>query len=212
MRKAIMILLVFGCLFSMVGCNDYETYGDQKEKERNAISKFISDSAIVVISETDFHAKGDVTDVAKNEFVYMNNTGVYMQIVRKGVGTPLQDGENANLLVRIFELCLMDTTVITNDYDIYDPDVMSIKRTGKTYTASFTSGVMKNAYGSSTAASVPAGLLVPFAYINVGRERSDEDRIAKVRLIVPHTQGHTIASSYVYPYYYEMTFQRTNDL
>ena len=144
MRKTITVLLVvFGCLFATVGCNDYETYGDQKEKERKAISKFISDSAIVVISETDFHAKGDVTDVDKNEFVYMNNTGVYMQIVRKGVGTPLQDGENANLLVRIYELCLMDTTVITNDYDIYDPDVMSIKRTGKTYTASFISGVMK---------------------------------------------------------------------
>jgi hypothetical protein len=59
---------------------------------------------------------------------------------------------------------------------------------------------------------VPAGLLVPLPYINVGRERSETDRIAKVRLIVPHTQGHAVASSYVYPYYYEMSYQRTNDL
>ena len=31
-------------------CNNYETYGDKKEKERNAISKFISDHNITVIS------------------------------------------------------------------------------------------------------------------------------------------------------------------
>ncbi|MDE5784027.1 MAG: DUF4827 domain-containing protein [Prevotella sp.] len=213
MRKAIIALLAFGCILSFVACNDYETYGDQKEKERNAIHQFIKDSSIVVISESDFHAKGDITDVSKNEFVYLNNSGVYMQIVRKGVGKPIQDGERTTLLVRFFEMCLMDSAVITNDYDIYDPDLMNISRTGKTYTASFTQGLMKSVYGSSTsAASVPAGLLVPFAYINVGRERSDTDRIAKVRLIVPHTQGHTYASSYVYPYYYEMTFQRINDL
>ncbi len=213
MRRIFFVLLTLGCLLSFVACNDYETYGDQKEKERNAISKFLSDSSIVVISEADFHAKGDVTDVSKHEFVYMNNSGVYMQIVRKGVGTPIQEGEKTTLLVRFFEMCLMDTVAITNNYDIYDPDLMSISRTGKTYTAAFIQGLMKDTYGSSTTtASVPTGLLVPFPYINVGRERSDADRIAKVRLIVPHSQGHAIASSYVYPYYYEMTFQRTNDL
>ena len=208
-----MCLMVLGGLFLMVACNDYETYGDQKEKERNAINKFIADSAIVVITEADFHAKGDVTDVSKNEFVYMNNTGVYMQIVRKGVGQPLQDGESATLLVRLSELNIIDTTYVTNEYDLYDPDQMSVKRSGKTYTASFVRGVMKSTYGSSaSAAQVPAGLLVPLPYINVGRERSETDRIAKVRLIVPHTQGHAVASSYVYPYYYEMSYQRTNDL
>lgn len=212
MRKIIMALLAGICLMPFVSCNNYETYGDKKNKERDAIRNFISDSSIVVIPESEFHANGDVTDTERNEFVYMNNTGVYMQIVRKGVGQPLQDGENANLLVRFMEVSIIDTTFITNDYYPYDPDLMSIKRTGKTYTASFTKGVMKSTYGNGYSASVPSGLLVPFPYINVGKEQSDDDRIAKVRLIVPHTQGHTIASSYVYPYYYEMTFQRTNDL
>ena len=46
----------------------------------------------------------------------------------------------------------------------------------------------------------------------MGRPRTADDQIAKVRLIVPHTQGHIIASQNVYPYYYEITFQRKTDL
>ena len=84
----------------------------------------------------------------------------------------------------------------------------SITRTGSTYTASFSSGIMKSTYGES----VPSGWLVPFNYINVGRPRSADEYVSKVRLIVPHTQGHTVASSYVYPYYYEITFERKIDL
>ena len=86
---------------------------------------------------------------------------------------------------------------------------MNVRRQGNTYTASFTSGMWLSTYNSE---AVPAGLQVPFPYIKVGRPRSADDEIAKVRLIVPHTQGHTIASSYVYPYYYEITFQRKTDL
>jgi len=28
---------------------------------------------------------------------------------------------------------------------------------------------------------------------------------------VPHTQGHSVATSYVYPYYYELSFKRSID-
>ena len=72
---------------------------------------------------------------------------------------------------------------------------MNIRRQGNTFTASFTEGLMRSTYNTEW---VPSGWLVPFNYINVGRPRSADDEIAKVRLIVPHTQGHTIASSYVY--------------
>ena len=89
-------LLSMLCLLATVGCNDYETYGDKKEKERDAIKALLADSNFVVISEDEFHAKGDMTDVSKKEFVYLNNTGVYMQIVSKGCGKPLQDGENTS--------------------------------------------------------------------------------------------------------------------
>ena len=72
------------------------------------------------------------------------------------------------------------------------------------FTASFTSGVMYTFYGGS----VPAGWLVPLSYVKVGRPQSFEEECAKVRLIVPHTQGHATASSNVTPYYYVITFQR----
>ncbi len=209
MRKLITVLLVACCLAPLVGCNDYETYGDQKEKERKAIRQFLADSAFTVISEQQFHEQGDVTDVSKREFVYMNDNGVYMQIVHKGCGTPIADGENSDLLVRFVEVCLLDSTVFYNDVNPYDVDVMNVKRTGNSFTASFTSGSWLSVYQSET---VPAGLIVPLPYLNMGRPRSADDHIAKVRLIVPHTQGNSNASYYVYPYYYEISFQRKTDL
>lgn len=209
MRKATIVLLSLCCLTYLWSCNDYETYGDKKEKERKAIRQFLADSSFVVITESQFHANGDVTDVSKREFVYMDNSGVYMQIMEKGCGTPLQDGENSDLLVRFVEICLLDTFAFFNDANPYDVDVMNIRRVGNTYSAAFTSGAWAS---SSYGESVPQGLLVPISYINVGRPRSADDKIAKVRLIVPHTQGHSVASYYVYPYYYEISFQRKTDL
>ena len=210
MKKLFIALTTLCCLAIFVACDNYETYGEKKEKERDAISEFISDSSIVVISEETFHAHGDVTDTAKNEFVYLNNSGVYMQIVHKGCGSPIRDGERTTLIMRFYERCIMDDTQIGNDASPYQPDYMVVERTGNTFTASFTTdGLMYSTYSS---ASVPTGLITPLSYINVGRPRSADDHISKVRLIVPHTQGHTVASSYVYPYYYEISLQRTIDL
>ena len=67
-RLTYFIFLLIGVL-AIASCNDDETYADQKDRERNAIAKFISDSAIHVISEEEFAAKGYKTDVSKNEYV-----------------------------------------------------------------------------------------------------------------------------------------------
>ena len=209
MRKTIIALLSVFCLASIVACNDYETYGDKKKKERKAIQKFIADSAIVVIDEATFHNNGDVTDTQKNEFVYLDNTGVYMQIVSKGCGEAIRDGEQTDLLVRFLEICLNDSTAIYNDTAPYDVDVLNITRSGGSYTGSFTQGLMKATYGLNGATLGAAqGLMVAFPYIKVGRPRSADDKVAKVRLIVPHSQGHSVAANYVYAYYYELSFQR----
>ena len=202
------------CLASFVACDDYETYGEKKDKERDAINQFIADSSIVVINESQFHSQGNTTDLSRNEFVYLDNSGVYMQIISKGCGTPLANGESTVLLVRYYEQCLQDTLASYNDYNPFTPDYMSVSRSGSTYSGTFTSGQWYNRYASSYngSATVPNGLLVPFSYINVGRPRKADDMVAKVRLIVPHSQGHTIATSYVYAYYYELTFERLIDL
>jgi len=192
-------------------CNDYETYGDLKEKERNGISKFIADSSITVISEETFTQNGYKTDLTRKEFVKLDKSGVYMQIVRKGCGSPITDGETATLVCRCREYNILtdSVTVITNlSYNAASPDIMRVARDLGTFSATYTRSSIGNMYYVYATATVPAGWLVPLSYINVGAPQSDTDEIAKVRLIVPHSQGHTIASQNVTPYYYEITYQR----
>ena len=212
MKKLLFILIAFSAV--LASCNDYETYGDKKQKERNAVAKFIADSSIVVISEDAFNQQGHTTNLSRNEFVKLDKTGVYMQIVREGCGTKLEDGENTNLVCRFEEFDIMNDTLSLcnnrNNLTYYGknltaiPDIMKISRTSGSYTASFTSGMMYSVYG----ATVPAGWLVALPYIKVGRPQSADEEYAKIRLIVPHSQGHANASSNVIPYYYVITFQR----
>lgn len=206
MRKTLYIIMcMLPALLLTVSCSDTETYGDMKEKERNAISNYIKTEKINVISEATFLNQGETTDVDKNEFVLLDKSGVYMQIVRRGTGEPIEENKQVNLLCRYLEYNILDGAMQTrNDYSGRNYDKMSVTRTGATFTASFSSGVMFSTYG----ASVPAGWLVPLLYINVGRQTNDEAEIAKVKLIVPHTQGHSYASSSVYPCYYIITYQR----
>lgn len=202
MKKSIFAVLLLAGIAILSACNDYETYGEMKEKERDDIAKFIKDSAINVISETEFENQGSVTNLSRNEFVYLKKSGVYMQIVNKGDGAPLENGKSINLLCRFLELNIKNQTVLYNSYNyVYQNDKLNVQRSGSNYTASFVSGRMYETYG----ASVPAGWLVTFNYLNVGRSTAN---LARVRLIVPHSQGHSIASQNVYPYYYELTFQR----
>lgn len=205
MRKTVYAVLAMVAALAFASCDDTETYGEKKEKEQDAINAFISEEGIRVISEGQFHAQGDSTSVEKNEFVYLDNSGVYMQIVRRGCGSELEEGKQVNVLCRYTEYNILDRAMQTrNDYEPRTYDKMTVVRNGATYTASFVSGVMYSTYGSS----VPTGWLVPFAYVNIGRQDAPGEEIAKVKLIVPHSQGQVYASSNVYPCYYVITYQR----
>lgn len=205
MEKTFYAVLAAIAIFTFASCDDYETYGEKKEKEQDAISSYISEEGINVISEDKFHLQGDSTSVEKNEFVYLDNSGVYMQIVRRGCGSELEEGKQVNVLCRYTEYNILDRIMQTrNDYDPRTYDKMSVTRNGATYTATFVSGVMYSTYGSA----VPTGWLVPFAYINIGRQSEPDDEIAMVKLIVPHSQGQSFASSNVYPCFYVITYQR----
>ncbi len=194
----------FVTLFGLTACDDGETYGDMKEKEREAIERFIHNEKIKVISESAFNEQGQTTDTARNEYVYLGKSGVYMQIIRKGEGEKLEENKRVNLLIRYNEYNILDEMMQTrNDYSTRDYDKMSVSRIGSTYTASFVRGVMYSTYG----ASVPSGWLVPLDYINLGRPTSEE-AIAQVKLIVPHTQGQAYAMSGVYACHYTITFER----
>lgn len=202
--RAAVLLLAAGFLAS---CSDYETYGEKKEKERDAISKFLGDSAINVISETVFAAQDSTTDVSKNQYVYLNNTGVYMQVVRKGCGNALPDNKTSNVLCRFVEYNILDQAIqLRNDLSPSYYDKMAVTRSGKTFSASFASGLMSSTYGTS----VPSGWLVPLSYINVGFPTEEGDEVAFVKLIVPHTQGQSYASQNVYPCFYVITYQKAS--
>ena len=203
-----LLLICIAAIAVLSSCNDYETYGDKKEKERIAISKFISDYSIIVIDEDQFVLQGCTTDTARNEFVKLNKSGVYMQIVRPGCGEKLKSGETANICCRFREYNIeADSATFRNNTDVYanTVDVMRVTNTSGTYSGSFTQGIMLSVYQT---ASVPAGWLVPFAYIKIGRPKSLTDEKAKVRLIIPHSQGHAIATQDVLPYFYEITYEK----
>lgn len=198
MRKYIFVAAMTMIATLWCSCDDVETYAEMKEKEKAHIEDFISEQGIKVITKAEFE-KDTITDVEKNEFVLFEDKGVYMQIVRRGEGKMMEDGDRTVFMARYLEQNIeTGDTISANLYA--SPDYFTCKREGDSFTASFTQGYMLNVYGSS---AVPSGWLVPFSYITPGRPN---DKGAKVRLIVPHGQGTTTASQYVYPTYYEITY------
>jgi hypothetical protein len=210
-------------MFTATGCNDGETYADQKKKESRYISQFLLDNDFVgkiePITELQFYAQDSTTDVSKNEFVRFNEDGIYMQIVRKGDGPTMRElalERKDSTITRIL-LCKFleydieggDTTH-SNLYlsSIEDKMRCTYSAFSRSYTGSFMEGgVMNASYGSS----VPTGWFKPLDFIRLTRV---DGEAAKVRIIVPHTSGTTNAAGKVLPFYYEITYQlppKSND-
>lgn len=206
MRKITCLIAVVCALVTITSCHDQETYADQKKRERTAIKAFVQEQNIKVITEEEFK-RDTITDVSKREFVLFDNTGIYMQIVRRGCGKKIKSGETVNVLCRFNEYNLLTDSIILSNNNLYYsslPDKMIVTNVLGTFNASFTSGVMMQQYSSS----VPAGWLVPLSYVNVGRMAKEGDELAKVKLIVPHSQGSSAALANVTPCYYELTYER----
>lgn len=224
MKKLHLIYIMAAAALLATSCKKDLTYAELKEKERDAINKFISRDVTIrdhdgndliyvgrinTISDDQFVEQGCTTNVEKNEYVLFSN-GVYMQIRREGVGNRLESGESKQVIARYTEFNIMADTVQTSNETLYystTPDIIDISNSYGTFTASFNTdnggGAMYRRYGST---SVPGGWLMPFSYIRIGRQTSEE-QISQVRLIVPHAQGQSDASSNVYPCFYQITFQ-----
>lgn len=218
MKKIVYLLLAFFALsavFATQSCNKGETYADMKKKEKQAIQQFLADNDFVgkinVITESQFFANDSVTDTTRNEFVLFQDDGVYMQIVQKGEGSTLVDmameqpdsSISKNILCRFLEYDMEqgDTVENSNFYpSIVDKMLVSYSHYERKYTGTFTVGLMLRNHSKI----VPGGWLKPFNYIRLTR---DPGKIAKVRLIVPHASGTQNASTYVLPYYYEISYQ-----
>lgn len=229
MKKFLFAMIAFAAVFSFAACNDSETYKDMRDRELDSISSFLRKENIKVISEDEFTRRWNnnqrLTDTAKNnnEWVLFNSNGIYMQVIDQGCGDYIRKGETADVLVRFDEYnlsyaaemsdkCLtLSNKVPINSFYI---DKMSVKNTSGTFTGSFVdpkASLMALTYNSSytgLSSTVPSGWLIPFSWVKIGRPKTDDDRIAHVRLLVPHSYGTTSASGSVQACVYDMTLQR----
>ena len=69
MKNTLVSILTLMAMILCTSCDDYETYGEKKEKERDAIEAFIAKNGIKVIDEATFEAKGQQTSMDNNEYV-----------------------------------------------------------------------------------------------------------------------------------------------
>ena len=208
MKKLFILLMVVAGLGVMSqSCNNGKTYAEMKEEEREAIKRFIELNEITVIDEDQFAEQDSTTNVAANEYVLFEETGVYMQVVERGNGEALEDGRH-EFLVRYLEEQIVadgttDTLSLNTIANLYaHPDEFILTKQDNQLSASFSAnGAMYDTHGS---AYVPSGWLLPLNYLKVGREISGR---SKIKLILPHSQGTSTASSQVIPCYYEITYQ-----
>ncbi|MCC8186817.1 MAG: DUF4827 domain-containing protein [Bacteroides sp.] len=211
MKKLIFFLLSFCILGSVFySCDNSKTYAEKLADERKAINKYIADHNIKVIPEEEF-LKDTVTDVSKNEYVYFD-TGVYMQIVDRGTEEVTDTFRNNDIvLARYVEYSIMtgDTIIDITDthYGSY-PEGFRLVRSGSSISGLFLltepgvyptlSELYYYAYGYSIT-GVMNGWLQSIQFL---RDKSH------VKLIIPSKMGHTYSSAAVYPYYYDVYFQR----
>ena len=217
------LIILLGSMF-VSSCDDDETYAEQKEKENKALSSFLKRDVYITgvdgdtichvgkitpIDEAQFNAQDSTTNLEKNEYVLFKNTGVYMQIVRKGEGQRIKNGESKRILSRFIEYNILGDSLQLRDDVTYwatSPEILNVTNNSGTITASFDTEAGGAMYLTYKSTSVPSGWIVPLKYINLGRYTSDES-IAKVRLLVPHSQGTQNATSSVYPCFYEILYQ-----
>lgn len=207
------LLLFFFCLLAIgtvfQACDDSKTYAEMLDEEKDAVNTFIKDHGITVISEEKFKANGYITDVTANEYVSFTSTGIYMQIVNKGVpGDTIRN--NNEIAVRFVE-----TDVKTNDTTYFNvvlpgfennpmyytyPDVFRYVESGTTVAGVFLEGAMA---GKTQSTDVPPGWLIALKYItNYGH----------VKMIVPSKMGYQEANKQVNPFFYDLRkFQRAEN-
>ena len=159
-RKIIYILSALLCVGLMwQGCDDGETYAEQREKERDAISAFLNRDVVIrsgdgeelihvgkinTIPEDVFHAQDSTTNLERNEYVVFENSGVYMQIVRKGAGEKMRNGQQKRIICRYTEFNILRDSIQTTNNSTYwqtNPDIMDVTDTYGTFTASCNTAV-----------------------------------------------------------------------
>lgn len=193
-KLTLFFLSILALSFGFQACDNSKTYAEMLEEEKDGINDFIKKNNIQVISQSQFYAQDSVTytDNGKNEYVQLAS-GVYMQIVDKGSKNEADTVKsNDKILVKFMEYSILDKdTTLSNLNSVEVVDEFLYKVTPSSIAGTFLQGYMLSVYGLQ----VPAGWLVPLAYIRDG---------AHVKLIVPSKMGQQTAMQYVYPYFYDI--------
>lgn len=210
-------------------CDNSKTYAEYRDDEIDAINAWITTHDYDIISESEFYAQDTMT--TENQFVLFDESGIYMNIVEKGKGKSVLPDGSYSILSRYFEIAMQNREddcsfsvgdTLTGNMSLYNytaytansswslpmymlhPEEYKVTIDGDSYSGSFTQSYIMNIVYES--ASVPSGWLLPLRYIKPARTSSSTD-VARVRLIVPHEEGTIMyASRYVYPCYYEITY------
>ena len=217
-------LFALGCncliMLALQSCNNGKTYAEMKEEEADAINKYILENDIKVISEADFAAQDSTTK--ENEYVLLDESGVYMHVDNRGPGEEVLGDGTYDMVARFVEVALQTRsdlgmtagdTLMANfhvanpSYTIKGED-FKLTISGEAYSASFTRNDSYSMYGMYGTVAVPSGWLIPLRYLKPGRT-NDAEKIARVKLIVPHSEGTSSATQSVYPCFYELTYNMT---
>ncbi len=207
-------------MLALQSCNNGKTYAEMKEEEADAINKYILENDIKVISEADFAAQDSTTK--ENEYVLLDESGVYMHVDNRGPGQAVLGDGTYDMVARFVEVALQTRTdlgmtagdtllanfhVANPSYTIKGED-FKLTISGDSYSASFTRNDSYSMYGMYETVAVPSGWLIPLRYLKPGRT-NDAEKIARVKLIVPHSEGTYSATQSVYPCFYELTYNMT---
>lgn len=209
MKKLIFLFLsviAAGSLFQ--ACDNSKTYAEMLEDEKNAVNKFIKDSAINVISLEEFE-RDTITDLSRNEYVAFSN-GVYMQIVDRGNEDDPEDtfANNKVICARYLE-----KNIASNELTCFNVVLPEYINASDYYRSPLTFRYVNensSAYGivlstpldydylwtaNSYGTAIPGGWLLALPYLRDN---------AHVRLIIPSKMGHSISQQNVIPYYYDI--------
>ena len=206
MKKLIFLFLsviAAGSLFQ--ACDNSKTYAEMLEDEKNAVNKFIKDSAINVISLEEFE-RDTITDLSRNEYVAFSN-GVYMQIVDRG--NPEDTFANNNVICARY----LEKNIASNELTCFNVVLPEYINASDYYRSPLTFRYVNensSAYGivlstpldydylwtaNSYGTAIPGGWLLALPYLRDN---------AHVRLIIPSKMGHSISQQNVIPYYYDI--------
>lgn len=209
MKKLIFLFLsviAAGSLFQ--ACDNSKTYAEMLEDEKNAVNKFIKDSAINVISLEEFE-RDTITDLSRNEYVAFSN-GVYMQIVDRGNA---DDPEDTFANINVICARYLEKNIASNELTCFNVVLPEYINASDYYRSPLTFRYVNensSAYGivlstpldydylwtaNSYGTAIPGGWLLALPYLRDN---------AHVRLIIPSKMGHSISQQNVIPYYYDI--------